>query len=358
VEHEVSAPAAASPAVRQRGGNGHQAARVTVKDVARAAGVSHSTVSKALNESAEISAETRARVVAVAAGLGYRPNAIARSLKVRQTRTLGVITSDSDGFLGTAMTRGVAELASEHDFGVFVCDSYQRSDLEQRHLTMLLDKQVDGIILAGSTVDHRGAPAAPTGDTPVVYLYEYTTAMAAPCIVPDDQGGARLATSHLLGLGRRRVGLVNGPPSFEAAQLRLIGYRQALDEAGVPIDYGIVRVAPDWSQDAGYRLAREVIARADPPDALLCGSDELAAGVILGLADAGVRVPSDVSVVGFENRPFAAHLPVPLTTVAMPLHDMGVLAARRLLAALAGEPMRDEIVRMPCRLIFRDSCGG
>jgi len=333
--------------------------RVTVKDVARVAGVSHSTVSKALNGSSEISEDTRARITAIATELGYRPNAIARGLKIRQSRTLGIITSDDDGYLSTAMARGVAEVAGEFDFGVFVCDSFEQPDLERKHLTLLLDKQVDGIILAGAQVDHRGAPAVPTGDIPIAYLYEYTTSMPSPCIVPDDQGGAHLAVDHLLALGRRRIGFVNGPSNFESAQLRLIGYRQALEAAGMPVDYRIVRVAGDWSQRAGFQLVRDLMTgHTEPPDALVCANDELAAGVVLGLLNTGFRVPDDVPVVGFENRPFAEHLPVPLTSVALPLREMGRLAATKLLHALSGEPTRNEIIRMPCRLEIRHSCGG
>ena len=202
--------------------------RVTVKDVARVAGVSHGTVSKALNDAPGVGDPTRARIVQIANRLGYRPNNIARSLKVRQTHTLGVITNDSDGVFTTAMVRGVAEVASEHNFGVFVCNSYDRVAKERQHLELLLDKQVDGIILTGYKVAERGGPAAPTGHTPVVYLYEYTTAMDSPCIIPDDQAGARLATEHLLKLGRRRIGFINGPSNFEVTKDRAAGYRQAL----------------------------------------------------------------------------------------------------------------------------------
>jgi LacI family transcriptional regulator len=331
--------------------------RVTVKDVARVVGVSHGTVSKALNESPEVSEETRARIAAVAAGLGYRPNAIARSLKARRTHTLGVITNDSDGVFTTAMVRGVAELASEHDFGVFVCNSYDQLSKERQHLELLLDKQVDGIILTGYKVAERDAPAAPTGTTPVVYLYEYTTASESPCILPDDEDGAALATNHVLGLGRRRVAFLNGPPSYEATHLRLAGYQRALREAGAGYDPALTRTAPDWNQDSGFHLAQQLAAHHEPPDALVCASDDLAAGAILGLRERGLRVPDDISIVGFDDRPFAAHLPIPLTTVALPLYDMGLQAAERLFAALSGQHLRHEIIRVPCRLIVRRSCG-
>lgn len=330
---------------------------MTVKDVARVAGVSHGTVSKALNDSTEVSEETRARIAAVAAGLGYRPNAIARSLQARRTHTLGVITNDSDGILTTAMTRGAAELASEHDYGVFVCNSYDQPSKERQHLELLLDKQVEGIILTGYKVAERGAPAAPTGKIPLVYLYEYTNASQCPCILPDDEDGSAVATRHLIGLGRRRIAFLNGPPSYEATGLRLAGYRRALAESGVGFDRALTRTAPDWNQDSGFHLAQQLADHREPPDGLVCASDDLAAGAILGLRERGLQVPRDVSIVGFDDRPFAAHLPIPLTTIALPLREMGTLAAEHIFAALSGKPQHHEIVRVPCRLVVRASCG-
>lgn len=334
-----------------------QRPRVTLKDIARVAGVAHGTVSKALNGSPEVGPATRARITAIADRLGYRPNTIARSLKSRRTHTLGVITNDSDGVFTTAMVRGVAELASEHGFGVFVCNSYDVVAKEQQHLELLLDKQVDAIIMVGYKVAERGAPAAATGETPVVYLYEYTRATDAACILPDDEEGEYLATDHLIRLGRHRPAFVNGPPNYEATHLRLAGYKRSLTEHSLPVDDRLIVTAPDWNQDSGFRLAQQLMRRDNPPDALVCANDDLAAGAILGLHELGQRVPHDVAVIGFDDRPFAAHLPTPLTTIALPLHDMGVLAARQIFAQLSGEQTGDHIIRVPCRLVVRDTCG-
>jgi LacI family transcriptional regulator len=327
----------------------------TIKDIAQVAGVASSTVSKALNGSPEISEPTRERIIAVAKRLGYRPNAIARSLKVQRTHTLGVITNDQDGLFTTAMVRGVADIANEHGFGVFLCNSYGSMAKERQHVELLLDKQVDGIIMTDFKVEERGAPAAPTGTLPVVYLYAYTSVADSPCILPDDVGGGRLATEHLLSLGRRRIGFVNGPPSYEATRLRLAGYQQALEQEGVPFDPELVWTAADWNQDSGFRLAQQAMAVGIPPNALVCANDELAAGALLALWESGLRVPEDVAIVGFDDRAFAAHLPVPLTTVALPLHTMGVEAASRLFAAVAGEPFANERIHVPCSLVVRRS---
>jgi LacI family transcriptional regulator len=331
---------------------------VTIKDIARVAGVAPSTVSKALNGSGEVSEATRANVAAIATRLGYRPNAIARSLKVRRTHTLGVITNDRDGAFTTAMVHGIAEVASSHSFGVFLCNSYGGVTKERQHIELLLDKQVDGIIMTGFKVEERGAPAAPTGAVPLVYLYSYTAATESPCILPDDEGGARLAAEHLIGLGRNRIAFINGPPSYEATHLRLTGYQSALDERGLVPDSALVVTSGDWNQDSGFRLAHELMAQPERPDAILCASDDLAAGAILGLTELGLKVPQDVAIVGFDDRPFAAHLPIPLTTVALPLLEMGDVAAQKMFEALSGEQVENELLRVPCRLVIRASCGG
>lgn len=329
---------------------------VTLKDIALVAGVSASTVSKALNGSDEVNEATRARVAVVASRLGYRPNAIARSLRVRRTRTLGVITNDSGGAFTTAMVHGVTDVASDHGFGVFLCNSYGGVAKERQHIELLLDKQVDGIILTSFKVEQRGAPAAVTGDVPLVYLYSYTFATESPCILPDDEGGARLATEHLLALGKRRVAFINGPPSYEATHARLAGFEQTLRDAGL-YDPALVRTAVDWNQDSGFALAQRLMGLEHRPDAIVCANDELAAGAVLGLSELNLHVPSDIALVGFDDRPFAAHLPVPLTTIALPLVEMGVQAAHKLFGALNGEPVRNEQVRIPCRLVVRESCG-
>jgi len=275
---------------------------------------------------------------------------------MRSTHTLGVITNDHEGAFTTTMVHGVAEVASQQGFGVFLCNSYGGVAKERQHIELLLDKQVDGLILIGYKVEQRGAPAAATGDLPLVYLYCYTSATDSPCILPDDEGGARLATEHLLSLGRRRIGFINGPPSYEATQLRLAGYEKCLLD-NESYDPALVGVSADWNQDSGFSLAQRLVGQPDPPDAIVCANDELAAGAILGLSQLNLRVPADVAIVGFDNRPYAAHLPVPLTTIALPLLEMGTQAAHKLFGALAGEPRTNEHIRVPCRLVVRESCG-
>jgi LacI family transcriptional regulator len=310
-----------------------------------------------MNGAPHVSEATRRRVRAAADKLNFRPNRIARSLKTSRTSTLGLITDDLEGVFTLAMMRGVEEVASAQGFSVFLCNSYGDMARERAHLEVLIDKKVDGIILlSGYRVRQRGAPALPLGDIPVVYLYQYTYDVPVSCIVPDDFGGAASGAAHLLSVGRRRIGVINGPAHYEAAQLRLSGVQHALREAGVRLDPALVRTGK-WHETSGYELAQELMALPNPPDALFCMSDSIASGALDALRELRVRVPDDISLIGFDNRYFAAHQRPPLTTVALPLVEMGRLAGDILLEAIRQGNHAAALHRVPCELIIRQSCG-
>lgn len=331
--------------------------RLTIRDVAERAGLSPATVSKVLNDAPYVSGEARERVLSAVTELGFRPNGVARSLRSKHTLTLGLITDDLEGEFTASMLRGVEDAASARGFSVFLCNSYGEADRERAHLEVLLDKRVDGVILmSGYRVHERGAPALPLRGLPVIYLHQYTRDVPAVCVLPDDRGGAELGTRHLADLGRRRVALINGPHHYEACDLRFQGYRHALLQAGLPFDPALVR-AGEWYEDSGYQLTHELMALPRPPDAIFCTSDRLAAGGLEALRELGVNVPRGVAVVGFNNRTLAAHQRPPLTTVALPLYEMGSLASELLVAGIGGDGPGSVLTRVPCRLVQRQSCG-
>lgn len=332
---------------------------ITISDVARFAGVSPATVSKVMNNATDVAGETRQRVLEAVRKLDFRPNVVARSLRVKRTLTIGLITDDLEGIFTTSMMRGVEDAASAQGFSVFLCNSYGKAERERQHLEALLDKQVDGVILlSGYRVRERGGPALPLGTLPVVYLYQYTHDLPVPCVLPDDRGGALVGTRHLLAQGRRRIALINGPAHYEATHVRLAGYREALAQAGIPFDPALVRVGT-WHENSGHQLAHELLALPEPPDAFFCASDGLAVGALDALHERGRRIPEEMAVVGFDNRPFAAYQRPPLTSVALPLYDMGKLAGELLLAAVLHTDGAQQamIHRVPCYLVQRESCG-
>lgn len=328
---------------------------VTIRDVAQLAGVSPATVSKALNGIPYVSPETLARVQAAVDQLQFRPNSIARSLKMSRTSTLGLITNDLEGVFTMSMMRGVEEVAAAQGFSVFLCNSYGEPERERNHLQVLLDKQIDGVILMnGFRVHERGAPALPLGNVPVVYLFQYTNTSGIPSVIPDDFGGAVTGTQHLLDCGCRRIGVINGPPNYEASHSRLAGYRQTIEAAGMHFDPALLRVGK-WHESFGYTLAQELMDLPEPPDALFCMSDSLAVAAMSALRERGLRIPRDLSVVGFDNRAFAQHQTPPLTTVKLPLVEMGRLAGELLLKAIQTGKPDGKTHLVPCELIQRAS---
>jgi LacI family transcriptional regulator len=339
--------------VRRRNGN----PPATIRDVAQRAGVSIGTASKALNGTGQLRPETRARVLACAQELAFRPNELAHSLHRGQSFTVGVISNDSFGRFGMPIMEGLEECMADRRMSVFMCNATDDPEREARHVESLLGKRVDGIVVTGRRADRREPLGAATAGLPVVYAFTQTDAADALCLLPDDQGAAFMATEHLARLGRRRIAHVTGPERFEAVRLRRAGYLEAQARAGLPADPALV-LAGEWSEAWGHAALQRLLDGGHAaPDAIFCGNDQIARGIVDGLRERGLRVPADVSVVGFDNwEVLAAAARPPLTTVDMNLKELGRQAGRRLIELIAGE-RHTGVHRLPCSLVVRESCG-
>jgi LacI family transcriptional regulator len=325
-------------------------------DVAVLAGVSVSTVSKALNGGGQLRSETRTRVFQAARELGFEPNAQAKSLVRGRTFTVGLLTSDSFGRFSIPLMQGIEDALGAGQLSVFLCDARGDAVREQHYLRSLLSRRVDGIIVTGRRTDTR--PPLGPGPLPVPVVYAFTKSAAADdlSLVPDDVQGGRLATEHLLAAGRRRLAHVTGPTRFEAVRERAVGVRAALAEAGADLPDERV-LAGVWSEAWGREAAAHLIGEDREVDGIFCGSDQIARGVADALRELGVVVPDDIALVGYDNWEViaAATLP-PLTTIDMDLEGLGRAAATHLLAMIDGEGAAG-VVRRPCRLVIRESTG-
>jgi LacI family transcriptional regulator len=349
-------PSGRPPATASRGSRKPRAT-LTIHDVARAANVSIGTVSKALNNGGTLRAETRAKVIAAAKQLGFRPNGLAQSLHRGLTFTVGLITSDNFGRFSIPIMEGLEEHLSDSRISVFMCNGADDPEREARHVDSLLGKRVDGIVVTGRRADPRRKLDVHGSDIPVLYVYSQSDEPGAFGLVPDDEGGAAMAVEHLARLGRRRIAHVTGPERFEAVRLRRDGFRRTLARFGLvepPKGY----LPGAWSEDWGREAVTELFARADEaPDALFCGNDQIARGAADALRECGIGVPDSVSIVGFDNWAIVAEATrPPLTTVDMNLKELGREAARGLLAMIGGKRLRG-VRRLPCSLVVRDSCG-
>jgi LacI family transcriptional regulator len=329
----------------------------TIRDVARLAGVSIGTVSKALNANGRLSAETRARVLRIAKAIDYRPNDLAQSLHRARSMTVGILSNDSFGRFAFPIVEALERRLSDHGIAVFMCNATDDPMRERRHIDQLLGKRVDGLVVTARRADRR-APIEPAArGLPVVYVFSQVENPDALCLLPDDEGGARLAVNHLAALGRKKIAHITGPERFEAVRLREMGWRKALAEAGLKSGAGDC-LPGQWSEAWGREAAQRLFSRRRAmPDALFCGNDQIARGAVDALREMGLAVPDDVAVVGFDNWGVMTEAARPaLTSVDMNLEALGREAGASLMEMMGGRALKG-VRRLPCSLVVRDSCG-
>jgi LacI family transcriptional regulator len=330
-----------------------------MKDVAARAGVSVSTVSLVLSGKHEaIPISTRERVLAAAAELGYRRNALAAGLRRQTSDTIGFI---SDLIATTphagAMVQGAQDAAWLAGKVLLMVNTGGDPAVERRAIEAMLGRQVDGLVYA--TMYHQAVEPPPTlREVPAVLLDATSTDRTLSSVAPDEQGGAFAAVAHLAALGHRRIGFLQSQADIPAAAERLAGYRAALAAHGLPFDPALVaRNAAE--HDGGALAARALLDGPERPTALFCFSDRMAAGAVLTARRLGLSVPRDLSLVGFDNEELVAPLvDPPLTTIQLPHAQMGRWAMEHLLEVIADGTTRPEQYRMPCPLVERASTSG
>jgi LacI family transcriptional regulator len=321
-----------------------------LRDVARLAGVSVGTASKALNDRQYVSPETRERVLRIAESLGFRPNKIAQSLNGRRSGSIGLLTNWL-AFSLPVLT-GIEDSGGAQSLSVLLCDARGDPIRERHHLLELQDRRVDGIVVVGRKTNPRPSITADLS-VPVVYVYTPSEDPADASFVPDDEAGGKLATRHLLDSGRRRIAYVGGNPEWLASTVRGKAFEDVMRDAGLR-PAGMLYNG-NWTMRWG-RAAADMLLNNDPGiDAIFCASDRVAAGLLESLHERGVRCPDDIAVVGFDNHIiFGEDTHPPLTTVDMNLPDLGSAAVRALIAALDGHP-DPGLHLQPCHLVIRES---
>jgi LacI family transcriptional regulator len=341
----------------------------TIADVARRANVSTATVSRVLAGLGHARPETRDRILAAARDLDYRPSGIARSLKRRSTETLGLIVTDIENPYFPQLVRAVEDAARAMGYSILLCNADDDPDREARYLDLLVERRVDGLIIAASSLGGRHLDWLAASPLPVVLINTTAADVDLPSIHSDNRAGSSLAARHLLDLGHRRFGYLMPPQRNVDAPVRLAGVRDALTEAGLSADsLTVARGAP--LVGGGEAAMLELLDRAPGVTAVLAYNDLMAIGAMRAVRRRGLSVPGDLSVVGFDDVAVAAYVEPPLTTLSQSTAEMGYWAvdhlARRLRAhdgapadpeRAAGVTMRAPIVMLPVRLEVRASTG-
>lgn len=334
------------------GGRGANYRPATIHDVARSAGVSPSTVSRVLNHSLHpVSPGGQRRVLAAARRLGYIPNMLARSLLRHETSAIGVLIPDISNPYYAAILRGIEDAIGPTGRAVILCNTDRQAEKQQAYLMALMERRVDGVIVAGGAFDQADVDLV-RGRMPVVAIGRHRVRL--PSVRVDNIAAGAMATDHLLSLGHRRIALLAGPSTSLTASDRQRGCRRALRAARVPFDGGLV-VEVGFSAEGGSRGARRLIERGRVPTAIVASNDQAAIGAVRALHDLGLRVPDNISVIGFDDAPLAAFTVPALTTVSIPMREMGSEAGRLLLSLLQGRG--GSPVVLPCALHVRESTG-
>lgn len=330
---------------------------VTIRDVARAARVSVATVSRVQNNSSLVTDTTRRRVSAVAGRLGYSPHAAARSLSTRRTSTIGVLLPDLYGEFYAELIRGIDQTAQRRGYHLLVASSHNDKATIEAALQSMRGR-VDGlIVMSPAPGAHRAVRDLPQR-FPVVLLDCNAPGRVFDSIVMANRDGAYGMVRHLAALGHRRIAMITGPSrNFDASE-RLRGYRAALGDTRLRRVRGW-EVSGDFTQASGFEACRTLIARTPRPTAIFAANDAMAIGALAALREAGVQVPGEVAVTGFDDIPMARYMHPPLSTVRVNISALGERATQRLLEALGnGRQHHNRRETLPVALVVRESCGG
>jgi len=329
---------------------------VTLKQLAARAHVHPSTISRVANHDPglRIAPVTRQRIEALLRETEYRPNGIARGLKLRQTLVLAVVIPDITNPFFAALFRGVEDGASPRGYNVLLCNTDGSPERQRSHLQSLHARQVDGVILASSFLNDPAVRWLRNQRIPYVLVNRYCDEAHDAFVGSDDVLGGRIATAHLAELGHRRIGHLAGKATVSTGVLRRRGYLDALTERGLPADPRLV-IESGYTEEGGARAAERLLSLDDRPTAVFAVTDMTAVGAFGVARRMGLRIPEDVAIVGYNDIPLASRMMPALTTVHVPIHDFGSVAARLLLEQIeTGEPSQRRVISSP-ELIVRGS---
>ena len=329
----------------------------TIKDVALAAGVSTTTVSHTINGTRRVSDGLRERVLKAMKELDYRPNVLARSLRVGQTQTIGLVIPDSSNLFFAEMARAIEDIGYQHGYSVILCNSDGNTEKQRRYIQTLVDKQVDGIVFISSGDSREDLQYLLDNQIEIVVVDRDVPSIQTDIVLLDNELAGYQATRYLIELGHRRIALILGPSDLTPSAHRADGYRRALLEAGLKSspDY---EVSGDFQIEGGEKAALRLLGLRPRPSAVFVCNDMMAIGVIRGARCLGLRLPEDLSVVGFDDIALARAMYPALTTMAQPVSEMARMATGLLLDRLNGRTSDEprQRIMLPAELIIRDSC--
>ena len=329
---------------------------ITIKDVAKKAAVGLGTVSRVLNNHPSVNEDTRRRVLEAIRELDYNPNAIARSLKAKQTKSIGVMIPDISSAFYPEIVRGVEDVASEYKYNIILCNTDLRRDAEKQTLVMLKEKKVDGIIFMSNTIDETLIEEFNKINIPIVLVATKDVEESFSCVTIDNEAAAFTAVNYLCNLGHRQIGLIAGPSDDPNAGVpRIQGYKKALKANDIQLDERLITYG-NYSYRSGFEMMGRLLSYEALPTAVFAASDTMAVGAASAILRAGYRIPEDISVIGFDGIDIAEFFYPPITTIKQPRYQMGARGMHRLMKLINGEHSDRVEEVLSFELIQRHSC--
>ncbi|MFQ6066591.1 MAG: LacI family DNA-binding transcriptional regulator [bacterium] len=333
----------------------------TIRDVAKEAGVSIATVSRIVNNiPGHYNEKTKKRVVQTIENLNYRPNAVARSLRGRKTRTIGFVVPGLQPFFAEVL-EGVQSVARKKGYSTVLCNTDYRPKQEEAYVASLLERRVDGVIFTSGVMKDEHILRLKEEGIPIVLIEKFMEGSDLPAIVIDNLSAAKKAVKHLLSLGYREVGYISAPLELVPLRERFEGYKQALLESRVLYDSSVVYIEKTIKKEdlrSGYKIMKRILHQGNFPRAFFIVSDTLAIGAIKAIKDCGMKVPDNIAIVGFDDIDIASFSDPPLTTMVQPKYQMGVKGMEMLIKAMTGVKLRKKEIKLDIEIAVRGSCGG
>ena len=331
--------------------------RATIRDVANAAGVSLSTVSRVLNEHPAVNGDLQKRVLDAIKQLDYQPNRSAQRLRSNMSSVIGLIISDIENPFFTSIVRGVEDVAYGQQMTVVLCNTDEDPKKQERYVDVMAEERVAGLIIAPAYGDSiNSLNRLRDSGIPIVLLDRNIGANKIDAVLVDNAAGAYTATKHLLSLNRKRIALVNGDTHIKTFEDRYKGYHKALEDAGIkPNKNYIIEVHPRIERS--FQAAVDLLQMHDRPDAIFAGNNLITVGVLKAIKQLKLKIPEEIALVGFDDMPWSSELCPPVTSIAQPTYELGQEAARLLIRRINDSNAFQQTITLATRLIVRESCG-
>lgn len=329
---------------------------ITLRDIAKEAGVSTTTISRALNDKPDVSPKTKDKILEIAKNLGYTPNLLAKSLRSRKSKTIGVILADISNPFFSAVAKGIEDAARKRNYSIILCNTDEKYEKEEEAVRVLVEKRVDGLLITPVQKEYKDILRIKEQKIPLVLVGRHFDTIKTNSVVSDDALGGFLATEYLIKKGHRKILYISGPLHISSATERLKGYKRALRECKIPFEEKLVRGYTAKMGEA-YTLMRKILKKKLDFTAVFTFSDFLALGVMKALREEKSKIPDDVAVVGYDDIEFASILEIPLTTVHMPKYRLGMEGVNMLIDDIEGKNSAKKLQKLTIKpeLIVRKS---